>query len=132
MGFHSQGPLWVAVLTCAITSLSVVGAGLVVGALVKTVTQAFLAASFPLILFMFFSGAIFPVPRVTLFQMFGHSIGPYDVLPPTHAVVALGKVLTLGTGLRDVAFELMALLVLSLAYFGLGVWLFGRRRLERG
>ena len=63
--------------------------------------------------------------------MFGHAIGPYDVLPPTHAVVALGKVLTLGAGLGDVAFELSALLVLSVAYFGLGVWLFGRRRLKR-
>jgi ABC-2 type transport system permease protein len=130
MGFHSQGPLWVAVLVCAVTSLSVVGTGLVVGSLVKTVTQAFLAANFPLVLFMFFSGAIFPVPRVTLFQVFGHPIGLYDALPPTHAVVALGKVLTLGSGLRDVAFELVALLILSLAYFALGVWLFGRRRLR--
>jgi len=130
LGFHSQGPLWVAVLTCAVTSLSMVGAGLVVGALVKTVTQAFLAANFPLILFMFFSGAIYPIPRVTLFSLFGHPVGLYDVLPPTHAVAALGKVLTLGAGIGDVAFELAALALLSLAYFALGVWLFDRRRMR--
>jgi ABC-2 type transport system permease protein len=131
VGFHSQGPIWVAVLTCAVTSLSIVGAGLVVGALAKTVTQAFLLANFPLILFMFFSGAIFPIPRMTLFRVFGHAFGPYDLLPPTHAVVALGKVLTLGAGLGDVVFELAALAVLSLAYFALGVWLFKRRWLAR-
>ncbi|HZK49837.1 MAG TPA: ABC transporter permease, partial [Thermoleophilia bacterium] len=131
VGFHSQGPLWVAVLVCAVTSLCIVGAGLVVGALVKTVTQAFLAANFPLILFMFFSGAIFPVPRVTLFRLLGHSFGPYDVLPPTHAVAALGKVLTLGEGLGDVAYELSVLSVLSVAYFALGVWLFHRKWLRR-
>lgn len=130
MGFHSQGPLWVAVLVCAVMSLSVIGAGLVVGSLVKTVTQAFLAANFPLILFMFFSGAMFPIPRVTLFRLFGHGVGPYDLLPPTHAVVALSKVLTLGAGLRDVAFELAALSVLSVAYFAVGVWLFKRRWLK--
>ncbi|MCL5996425.1 MAG: ABC transporter permease, partial [Chloroflexi bacterium] len=66
LGFRSQGPLWVAVLVGAVTSLSMIGVGLLVACMVRTVTQAFLAANFPLALFMFFSGSIYPVPRSAL------------------------------------------------------------------
>lgn len=87
-------------------------------------------ANFPLGLFMFFSGAIFPIPRVSLFTLAGRTLGLYDVLPPTHAVAALNKVLTLGTGLGGVLYELIALVVLSTLYFAAGVWLFQRRHLR--
>ncbi len=132
LGFHSQGPLWVAILVGIVTSFSIIGAGLVVACFAKTVTQAFLAASFPMVLFMFFSGAIYPVPRVPLFSLAGRTIGLYDILPPTHAVIALNKVLTLGAGLGDVFYELMVLLILSIVYFAAGVWLFRRTHLRTG
>ena len=96
----------------------------------RSVTQAFLIANFPMVLFMFFSSAIFPLPQVRLFTLAGRAIGLYDILPPTHAVVALNKVLTLGAGIGDVAYELTALLVLSVAYFAAGVWLFERTHLR--
>jgi hypothetical protein len=44
--------------------------------------------------------------------------------------LALNKVLSLGMGLGDVAFELIALLVLSALYFAAGVWLFQRMHLK--
>jgi ABC-2 type transport system permease protein len=69
---------------------------------------------------------------VSLFSLGGRTIGLYDILPPTHAVVALNKVLTLGAGLGDVAYELTALLVLSVIYFAAGVWLFQRAHLRAG
>ncbi len=130
LGFRSQGPMWIAILIGAVTSLSIFGAGLVVACFSRTVSQAFVVANFPLGLFMFFSGAIFPIPKVILFTFAGREFGLYDVLPPTHAVVALNKVLVLGAGIRDVAFELTALLVLSLLYFLIGVWLFNRLHLR--
>lgn len=130
LGFRSQGPIWVAVLIGVLTSFSVIGAGLVVAAFSKTVNQAFLIANFPLVFFMFFSSAIFPIPRVPLFEIAGRTIGLFDVLPPTHAVVALNKVLTLGAGIGDVAYELAALIILSAAYFAAGVWLFQRNHLR--
>jgi len=129
LGFRSQGPLWVAILVGAVTTFSIIGTGLVVACFSRTVTQAFLLANFPLALFMFFSSAVFPVPKVPLFTLGGRAIGLYDILPPTHAVVALNKVLTLGAGFSDVLYELAALLILSAAYFGLGVWLFQRTHL---
>ncbi len=126
LGFRSLGPLWAAVVVGAVASLSIIGAGLVVACFSRSVSQAFIIANFPLGLFMFFSGAIFPLPKLVIFRLAGHDVGLFDFLPPAHAVVALNKVLTLGAGLQDVAFELTALILLSLLYFGVGVWLFQR------
>ncbi len=130
LGFHSVGPVWAAVLISIITSLSVIGLGLVVASLTHSVSQAFVVANFPLGLMMFFSGVIFPMPAVKLFSIAGHAVSPYDLLPPTHAVVALNKILTLGAGLGDVAYELISLLVLSGFYFAFGVGLFRRMHLR--
>lgn len=131
-GFRSQGPLWVALLVSGIASLSIIGAGLIVACFSRNLTQAFLIANFPLALFMFFSGAIFPIPRINLFAIGDRSLALFDILPPSHAVVALNKIFVLGAGLSDVMFELIALTVLSIAYFAIGVWLFKRTHLTAG
>jgi ABC-2 type transport system permease protein len=130
VGFRSQGSLWLAALVGAVTSLSMVGMGLIVAAFSRTVTQAFLIANFPLAFCMFFTGVMFPVAKVTLITIGGRAIGLFDLLPPTHAVTALNKVLTLGAGAGEVAFELGALFVLSLLYYAIGVWLFQRTHLK--
>jgi ABC-2 type transport system permease protein len=130
LGFESQGPLWLAIAIGAVTSVSVVGIGLLTACFCRTVNQAFLLANFPLAILMFFSGSVFPLPRVTIFTLAGHSISPYDILPATHAVAALHKVLTLGRGLGDVTFELAALVVLTVVYTGAGVWLFKKRHMR--
>jgi ABC-2 type transport system permease protein len=130
LGFHSYGPVWVAVLVGALTALSVVGIGMIVAAFSRTVAQAFVIANFPLAFLMFFSGAIFPIPAVELFEVGGQAIGLYDVLPPRHAVVALNKIFTLGAGLEDVIYELAMLVILSVLYFALGTWVFQRRHLR--
>jgi ABC-2 type transport system permease protein len=130
LGFHSRGPLWVAMLICALTSFAVVGVALLVACLSRTVARAAVIVNFPLILLLFFSGSVFPTPDVTLFKWAGRSIGVFDLLPHTHAVLALNKILSLGAGLGDVAFELIAILVLSVVYFAVGVWLFRRMHLS--
>jgi ABC-2 type transport system permease protein len=130
LGFRSQGPMWVAVVIGAVTSLSIIGAGMVVASFARSVSQAFVIANFPLGFFMAFSGVMFPIPRITLFTVGGHAIGPYDILPSTHAVRALNKVLTLGGGFHEVTYELSMLAILSLAYFLAGVWLFKRTHLR--
>ena len=114
----------------AVTAVAVVGVGLIVAAFSKTVSQAFIIANFPLIFFMFFSGAIYPLPRVHLFEVAGRVIGLYDVIPPTHAVVALNKILTLGAGPEEVLYEAISLVVLSALYFAIGIWLFHRRHMR--
>jgi ABC-2 type transport system permease protein len=130
LGFRSQGALWIAVLVGIFTSFSIIGVGMIVASFSKTVSQAFVIANFPFGLFMFLSGAAFPIPIGTLFTLNGHEFSFADLLPPTHAVNALNKVFTLGAGLEEIAFELIALIVLSLLYFGLGVWLFRRMHMK--
>jgi ABC-2 type transport system permease protein len=130
LGFRSQGPAWAAMIIGAIASLSVIGVGLIVACFSRTVTQAFLLANFPLAFFMFFSGAMFPVPRLTVFWLGGQSVALFDILPTSHAVIALQKIFVLGAGLSDVAYELIALTVLSGLYFAIGVWLFKRTQLR--
>lgn len=130
LGFRSQGPLWVAVLVGIITSISIVGAGLVVAAVSRSVSQAFVIANFPLALFMFFSGVVFPMKPVILFTVAGRGISLYDLIPATHSVAALNKILTLGAGLDQVGYELAGLVTLSTIYFLIGVLLFQRRHLN--
>jgi ABC-2 type transport system permease protein len=130
LGFRSYGPIWVALLVGAVTSVSVIGVGMIVAAFSKTVSQAFVIANFPLGVFMFLSGAIFPIPSVTLFEIAGQPIGLCDFLPPRHAVIALNKIMTLGVGLDQVLYELGSLVVLSALYFAIGMWVFQRRHLR--
>jgi ABC-2 type transport system permease protein len=130
LGFRSQGPLWVAILVAALTSVSIIGVGMVVASFSTTVARAFVIANFPLGLFMFFSGVIYPIPKVPLFTLADRTIGLYDILPPTHAVVAFNKIMNLGVRVEDVLFELGALLILSVAYFFIGVWIFRRRHMR--
>jgi ABC-2 type transport system permease protein len=67
-----------------------------------------------------------------MFTLAGHDFGVYDILPPTHAVVALNKVLTLGAVLDEVVYELTMLTILSILYFVIGAWLFKRYHLRSG
>lgn len=129
-GFRSQGPIWLALLISILACISIIGVGLIVASFAKTVTQAFIIANFPLGFFMFLTGAVFPLPRTNLFTLFGHGVAIYDFLPPTHAVMALNKIFTLGAGFQDIIFELVALTLLSALYFFIGVALFHKLNME--
>lgn len=130
LGFHSQGPLWVAVIVTSIAALAVIGIGMVTGVCARTVPRAFVLANFPFGLLAFLSGAVFPLPKTELFHLAGHAVSAFDLLPTTHAVTALNKVFTAGTGVRDVSFELAALVTLSALYFAAGAFLLQRQRLQ--
>ncbi len=130
LGFHSQGPLWVAILICIITSFSVIGVGLITASFSGTSARAAILVNFPLVLLLFFSGSVFPPVKVSLFSLAGHTFRIFDFMPHTHAVVALNKVLSLGAGLGNVVFELTAMTLLSVLYFMAGVWLFKRKHLH--
>jgi ABC-2 type transport system permease protein len=132
LGFRSQGPLWVAVLITLITALAVIGIGMMTGVCARTVPRAFVLANFPFGLLAFLSGAVFPLPNSALFHVAGHAVSAFDALPTTHAVTALNKVFTAGTGVSDVSFELTALVVLTALYFAAGALLLQRRRLRGG
>jgi ABC-2 type transport system permease protein len=130
-GYSSEGSIFTGILIGVVTGISVIGVGLVVAAFSETETDAFVYANFPLFLMMFFSGAMFPFPRRALFAIGSFDFAITDLLPPTHAVNAMNKVLNLGGGFSDITGDLTSLGLLSVIYFGLGVWLFAVRQLKR-
>ncbi len=130
LGAHNQGSLGAVLLVGTVTCLSVIGLGMVVASFTRSVSQAFVVANFPMGLMMFFSGIIYPLPKVTLFTVGDQAIGLYDILPPTHAVAALNKIINYGAQLHEITYELGALILLSGLYFFIGVWLFKRIHLR--
>jgi ABC-2 type transport system permease protein len=126
LGFRSAGSLPLAMLISALASLATVGIGMFVASLSRSLTRAFLIASVAMFLLVLFSGLVFPRPRVTLFEIGPRAVDLFDAFPTTHMGVALEKVMTMGAGLGEIAYELGALGVIAAMNFTLGGWLFAR------
>lgn len=127
MGFHAVGSYLDAYAIVLVTAVSAVGVGMILAALVKGREEAAnlsLLAALPL---GFLSGAFFTIPGVRL----PGGADVYDLLPTTHAVVALRSVLNDGASLADVQTRFAALLALSGLYFLVGAGLFWLRRLRK-
>jgi ABC-2 type transport system permease protein len=132
MGFHFRGPgqVALAVLVALVSALAVMGVGMVIASFARKSDQAAGLGVLVAVPASFLSGAFFPVPEVNLFRLGDRVVQAYDILPTTHAVRAMRKVLTLGQGIQDVAFELGALVVLSVLFFLVGVALYRRAHLR--
>lgn len=129
LGFHNQGSYLVAYGVAFVAALAVVGIGMIVAAFVKTQQEAATLGTLISVPGSFLSGAFFPLPKVELFDVAGRTVHLYSLLPTTHAVDALRGVLTLGRSMGDVVWELGALVLLALLYFGIGAALYRRMRL---
>ena len=79
---------------------------------------------------MFFSESMFPLPKILLLNFGTKAFYANDVLPTALAVKAFNKILNFQAGLADIGFEMMAILVLTIIYFLIGLWLFRRRHLR--
>jgi len=130
LGFNNQGPLWLAIVVGLIISFSAIGLGLLVACFVENDGQAINVGSTVMMIMVFFSGAVYQLPPLTVFTLAGHQIGVFDLLPATHGFLALQQVLTYGAGLREIAFRLGVTMVLSLLYFALGVFAFQRLKMR--
>ncbi|MDQ7993976.1 MAG: ABC transporter permease, partial [Propionicimonas sp.] len=128
LGFRPAGPVPLVGLVWLLTCLAVIGIGLVVGAVARSVAQAFLLANFPFGVFMFLSGTMFPIRGVPLLVVAGQEVNLLDVLPPRHAVNALNDLITYGS--TDIGYELAMLAALSAGFFWAGAALFRHRHLR--
>ena len=131
LGFHSRGPILAAVAVGILTVGSIIAVGLVTACFCKSATAVLTIGTLPFFLLMWFSGAAMPLPRVTLFAVGVRSFAVNDILPPTHAVTALNKILSLGAGLGGVVYELIMIASLTALYFGLAVWIYRRTQLRK-
>jgi ABC-2 type transport system permease protein len=131
LGFHNRGSLLLAIVLGLFLSLSAIGIGLVVSGFAHKDSDALNTGGVFSMLQVFLSGAFFPMPSHELFRVGGHSIGVFDFIPATHGMMALEQVLVSGAGWTQIAFRAWVMLVLSLIYLGLGVWIFGKIQRKR-
>ncbi|MBI4928612.1 MAG: ABC transporter permease [Anaerolineae bacterium] len=131
LGFHNRGSLGLAVIIGLALAFGAVGMGLGMACFIRNDSDALNTGSSVSMVQVFLSGAFFAFPAPTLFTLAGHTIGLFDILPATHAMLALQQVLVGGADLAQVGFRLAATLILGLIYFAAGALLFRSRMARR-
>ncbi len=130
VGYRSGGSAILFLLVGAVSILSVIAISLIVAGFIRTIFELLTVGVFPFFILMFFS-EMFPMPRVVLFGLAGHTFYANDILPTALTVKAFNKILNFGGGLGDVAFELVGMIVLTVIYFIVGLLVFRHRHLRQ-
>ncbi len=130
LGYRSAGSPWPVIVVGLLSSLSIVAISLLVASWLRTIFDLMTIGCFPFFVLMFFSGGMLPLPSLELFTLGGRPIPINAVLPTTHTITALGKILNHGAGLDEVAYEMTAIICLSALYFAAGAALFTRRHMR--
>ncbi|MCB0806467.1 MAG: ABC transporter permease [Bacteroidales bacterium] len=130
LGFHFAGSIWTVLLVAILTSISIIAFSLILGAATKTVNEILVLGNFPLFLFMFFTGAAFPIEGKPMFFLMGYPVSIQGFMSPTHAISALKKVMILNMEFRDILPEIFAILILTVIYFAIGLFAFGKRHMQ--
>lgn len=130
LGFQYQGSLLILLFIAGLTSLSIISFSLIIAAITKSASEVLVVGNFPMFLFMFFTGAAFPLKSEALFTIAGYPINFQGLLTPTHAISALNKTLVLNMDWANIVPEIIAIIVLSILYFIIGAMIFKRRHLK--
>ncbi len=130
LGFDFKGSIALLILLAVLTSISIIAFSLIVAAVTKTANEVLVVGNFPLFLFMFFTGAAFPMKGKALFTIAGYPITLQGLMSPTHSISALNKVSIMNMGLKDILPEITALIIITIIYFIIGVWVFQRRHMK--
>jgi ABC-2 type transport system permease protein len=124
------GTLWFLILIAFLTSLSIIAFSLLFAAFCRSIKDVAIIATFPMLIFMFFTGAAMPVKGATFFTIGSFEFTLAGILSPTHSINALNKVLLLGLPPANTIPDITALVILTVIYFVLGVWAFNRRHMK--
>jgi ABC-2 type transport system permease protein len=130
MGFELNGSLGILSLIAILTSISIVAFSLIIAALTKSANEILIVGNFPLFLFMFFTGAAFPISAKSIFLIFGYPINFQSLMSPTHAISALKKVMIMNMNFIDIIPELISLIIITIIYFVIGIWLFNKKHMK--
>jgi ABC-2 type transport system permease protein len=130
LGFEYAGSLAIMIVIAALTSLSIISFSLIIAAVTKSANEVLVVGNFPLFLFMFFTGAAFPLNNEALFSVAGYPIHMQDLMSPSHAISALNKTLVMNMEFGKIIPELIAIVVLTILYFLIGAIVFKRRHLK--
>jgi ABC-type multidrug transport system permease subunit len=130
-GFRGNGSLLLAIGIGLLFSLSAVGLGLITACFARNDGEAANLGAAMGVLMVLVSGAMYPMPNAPLFTVAGRTIQVYDLLPPAHAGKAMQRVLIYGDGPGAIAYELVALAVLSAMILAVGVVLYRRLQMRK-
>lgn len=131
LGFRMQGAFLDFLVIAILTGISMIAFSLLLAAFTRSATDVLIIGNFPLFLFMFFTGAAFPIRPDSWFTIAGYGISWQSLMSPTHAVNALNQISIMGLSLGDVLPELSMLIIMTIVYGTLGLWAFNRRHLRR-
>ncbi|KPK86505.1 MAG: hypothetical protein AMS27_04905 [Bacteroides sp. SM23_62_1] len=124
------GTLWYIMFISFLTSLSIISFSLLFAAFCRSIKDVAIIGTFPMLLFMFFTGAAFPVGGHTLFNIGDFEFKLNGILSATHSVTALNKVLVMGNDPHKALPDIIALVILTIVYFIIGVWAFNKRHMK--
>ena len=130
LGFHYSGSLIIMIVVAGLTSLSIISFSLIIASLTRSANEVLVVGNFPMFLFMFFTGAAFPLKSEPLFSIAGYPLTIQGLLSPSHAISALNKTLIMNMDIMSIIPEIIAILVLTLLYFFIGASVFNRRHLK--
>jgi ABC-2 type transport system permease protein len=131
LGYKTVGSLFLSIVVCILTAISMIGFSIIVAALCNTVNQILTVGVFPFFLMFFFTGAAFPLPSLKVIEFEKFTIHLNDILSPTHATNAIGKILNVGLGIESILYEIVSIGVLTIIYFYIGIILFHKQHLKK-
>jgi len=130
LGFNYTGSLAILVIIATMTSLSIIAFSLIIAAITKSANEVLVVGNFPMFLFMFFTGAAFPLKSDALFTIAGYPINIQGLMTPTHAISALNKTLIMNMDVSSIIPEMTSIIALTILYFIIGGIIFKKRHLS--
>jgi ABC-2 type transport system permease protein len=130
LGFHYTGSILIMIIIASLTSLSIISFSLIIAAVTKSTNEVLVVGNFPMFLFMFFTGAAFPLNSETLFTVAGYPINIQGLMTPTHAISALNKTLIMNMDVSSIIPEIVSIIILTVLYFLTGGIIFKQRHLK--
>jgi ABC-2 type transport system permease protein len=130
LGFHYTGSILLLIVIASLTSLSIIAFSLIIAAVTKSANEVLVVGNFPMFLFMFFTGAAFPLKSEALFTIAGYPINMQGLMTPTHAISALNKTLIMNMEVSSIIPEIISILTLTFFYFIIGGIIYKQRHLK--
>lgn len=129
--FHakSEGSLALVYLISTLCCISIIAIGFILAGFSRSVSDILILGNLPYFLLFLLSGAV-PIPRINILSFGNHSISVSDIFPTTTAMTALKLVMDQGKGLNDVMFEIIMMIVVTIIYFILGIYLFNQKHMK--
>ncbi|MEI6462454.1 MAG: ABC transporter permease [bacterium] len=130
-GYVATGSILLALIPALLSSLFVIGIGLLIGSFVKKTAAATNIGTIVSIIFGFFSGSfISGIGSIARFDILGKTYEFNDLLPSKWGTVAIDKILSKNMGLADISTEMIVLGVTGVIIILVGIYVYDKKQLK--